>query len=224
MSLTPRYPLLLIDYDGTLAETRPAILRGLKEAFRATHHRVPPEKEMADHLGHGGTLLDFFQGAVPGSTMEEAQDFIRIYREHYLVADDEETRLFPDVRKTLQTLKNQHYDLVVVSNKLSTTLEKSLERFGINSFFSGVIGAEEGKARKPDPAVYTQRLRPLYPQVTPGNILMVGDTLADLQFAKATQMASCWAAYGHGVETACLAEMPDYQIRHFHELPGLIGL
>ncbi|MDF7674333.1 HAD family hydrolase [Acetobacteraceae bacterium ESL0709] len=217
------YELLLIDYDGTMAETRPAILKGLSEAFRETGHQAPSKEDMAATLGHGGTLADFFHMAVPNATMQDVQDFVRIYRAYYSVADEEDTVLFPDVTETLKQLGEAGFRLVVISNKLSITLTKSLERFGIASFFEAVIGAEEGKARKPDPALYRERLQPLYPQIEPGNMLMVGDTLADLQFAKAAHMASCWASYGHGVEAACLAEKPDCQIRHFSELPALLG-
>lgn len=217
------FELLLIDYDGTMAETRPAILRGLAEAFKVTGHNMPSETEMSSHLGHGGTLTDFFRMAVPGSTTKEAQDFIKAYRAHYVIADQEETVLFPDVVETLHKLKDSQVRLAVISNKLSTTLSASLERFGITSFFEAVIGAEEGKARKPDPALYTERLHPLYPEFGAGDMLMVGDTLADLCFARAVSMPSCWAAYGHGVEAVCLAEKPDYTIRHFSELPMLLA-
>jgi phosphoglycolate phosphatase len=47
---------------------------------------------------------------------------------------------------------------------------------------------------------------------------MVGDTEADLRFARAVGIRSCWASYGYGDGDACRALAPDYEIAAFPEL------
>ncbi|QHI95275.1 HAD-IA family hydrolase [Aristophania vespae] len=218
----PHYPFLLIDYDGTLAETRPAILKSITQAIKEIGHKPPAANILETHIGQGGTLREFFRLSVPGGTAEEADEFARLYRKYYVKADLEDTVLFDNVVSTLEELKKQNHQLVVISNKHAQTLKKGLEHFGITSFFDVVIGAEEDKPRKPDPTVYTQRLEPLFPHVPLSDMLIVGDTLADLKFAQEINIASCWAAYGHGVTEACLALRPNFQINKFSDLPKLL--
>jgi phosphoglycolate phosphatase len=51
--------------------------------------------------------------------------------------------------------------------------------------------------------------------------IMVGDTEADLCFARDVGIMSCWASYGYGDRDGCRALAPDYEIAAF---PGLIQI
>jgi len=50
---------------------------------------------------------------------------------------------------------------------------------------------------------------------------MVGDTEADLHFARDVGIRSCWASYGYGDHDGCRALAPDYEIATF---PGLLEI
>lgn len=219
-----RYPIILLDYDGTLAETRPAILRSLQEAFEDIGHTPPPREELAERLGKGDALHGFYQGIMKeGSSLEEAQRYVAAYRERYAKADEEETYLYDGAQEVLQILKGRGYRLIALSNKHGPTLRHSLERFQLEEFFEASFGAEEGMPRKPEKEVFTQRLAQLLPGWEAGQFLMVGDTTADIGFAQTLGMDVCWASYGHGVAEVCKEMKPNYQLDSLWELPALLS-
>jgi phosphoglycolate phosphatase len=51
---------------------------------------------------------------------------------------------------------------------------------------------------------------------------MVGDTETDIQLAKNSGMACCWASYGYGEAERCRALEPEYEISSIAELPALV--
>ncbi|EHH68847.1 HAD family hydrolase [Gluconobacter morbifer] len=217
-----RFPIILLDYDGTLAETRPAILRSLKEAFEASGITPPSPDILKRQLARGGTLQTLFQALVPEGDEDDASRFVRYYRARYPLADAEETVLFADVHAVLERLRSGGARLVILSNKHGPTVEASIKRFGLGNLLSGIIASEPDRPHKPDPHVMTGRVQPLFPEAALSEFLMVGDTSADLQFARNAGIASCWVSYGHGAPDQCLALRPDYQIGTLEELPGVV--
>ncbi|MFT8808141.1 HAD family hydrolase [Gluconobacter sp.] len=213
-----RFPILLLDYDGTLAETQPAILRSLKEAFGASGIAAPSAEVLRQELTRGGTLQTLFQAIVPDSDAHDAATFVRHYRAFYPAADVEETVLFDGVVETLAALKEQGKTLAILSNKHAPTVCASIARFGLTSFFTGVIASEPDFPHKPDPRVMEERVLPLFPKQPRSDFLMVGDTAADLQFARNAGIASCWASYGHGSASQCKVLRPDMQIDVFRNI------
>ncbi|MUG89841.1 HAD family hydrolase [Bombella sp. ESL0385] len=218
-----RYPVLLLDYDGTLAETRPAIIRSLREAFEDIGRTPPSAAELAERLGKGDALQGFYKGLVNDSSPEEAERYVAAYRKRYAQVDAEETFLYDGVHEVLPILKQRGYRLVALSNKHGPTLRHSLARFQLDGFFEVALGAEEGLPRKPEQEVFQHRLAPLFPSVPAAGFLMVGDTTADIGFAQTLGMDVCWASYGHGVAEVCKALKPTYHIDSLWEFPTLLA-
>ncbi|CDG34256.1 Phosphoglycolate phosphatase [Parasaccharibacter apium] len=219
-----RYPILLLDYDGTLAETRPAILRSLEEAFTDIGRTPPPRSYLKERLGKGDALQGFYQNIVDeGASMDEAQRYVAAYRQRYAQADEEETYLYDGAHEVLQILQGRGYRMIAVSNKHGPTLRHSLARFQLEPFFEASIGAEEGLPRKPEKEVFTQRLAHMLPGWGAEQCLMVGDTTADIGFAQTLGMDVCWASYGHGVAEVCREMKPTYQFDSLWELPNLLS-
>lgn len=217
-----RYPVLLLDYDGTMAETRPAILCALQEALRDCGCATLNETAARRLLAGGGTLHDFFRAHEPNATLQEMDAFAADYHKRYLAADLKETHLFPGVKETIPVLRESGFRLISVSNKREDTLRESLTRFELIQYFEAVVGAEVGEPRKPDASVWTERVAPLLPGIAPGACLAVGDTEADLEFANNAGTGSCWAMYGFGNPVHCEALHPDYRIATFPDLLTLL--
>lgn len=215
------HDIFLLDYDGTLAETRPAILSCLSLAFEAVEESAPSEEALKEQLSRGGTLATLFQAFVPQSDLSKAQAFEQAYRARYLEEDERKTVLFDGVVPVLEALKAKNIHLAILSNKHAPTVSASIQRFQLGHFFDGVIGSEAGQPVKPDIRVMEERVRLLYPEAALERFVMVGDTTADLLFARRAGLASCWARYGHGRAEQCLEQKPDYVM---DDVRGLLGL
>jgi phosphoglycolate phosphatase len=133
---------------------------------------------------------------------------------------------FPGVRNLLMHLKKVGVKVAVVSNCLRSSLEAALTDLSLRDCVEVVVGVSpDGSGRrKPDPLLYTETIQPLFPNIKRSEVLIVGDSPSDLQFAKNVNAHACWAQYGYGEVSTCLAQQPRYTIARLTELANVLSL
>ncbi len=213
----PNFRVYLLDFDGTLAATRPAGIECLSRTLREYGATVLEERISAT-IGRGELLESTIARLMPTLPAADILEMATRYREHYPDIDLEMTSLFDDVHETLDALRRAGSEIVVLSNKSRVALEDTLARFDLLDKASAVLAADPGMPVKPDPEAFHRRVRPLFDGVSPADFIMVGDTAADIAFAQAAGIASCWARYGYGDAGRCLAMNPDFVIGGLPEL------
>ena len=217
--------LLLLDYDGTLCDTKPAILHAMEHTF-ASFGQVAPSVEQANQLIMQGVPIGKAFTLLVGEADEDEARWAGRYREIYREESDLLTRLYPHVLETLQTIHRQNIPIVVLSNKGIAAVEKSLAQFGLDVLVSLVIGdgmvTSKKMEMKPSPMVFAEIIRPRFPSIPRENILMTGDTQADIRFANNCGIQSCWAAYGYGHVEETRAAGPHFTIQTFQELENIV--
>jgi phosphoglycolate phosphatase len=149
-------------------------------------------------------------------------DRVKTYRTIY---QDEGTALvkpFPGAAEVLRALHVGGMTCIVVSNKGSGAIRRSLDEAQFSPFIDLVLADEAGLPKKPDPALITDHVLPSYSGLQSRQILMVGDTATDILFARASDMPCCWASYGYGEAERCRALAPEHEISSIEELPALV--
>jgi phosphoglycolate phosphatase len=151
--------------------------------------------------------------------------WVRIYREYYN-SDQGRSRaqLFPHAHAALEAISTAGIGIVVVSNKGEKAIQIALEQFRISTFISLLVCDRPGAKMKPDPACFTEIIQPALGFVAPEQTIVVGDTVADIQFARNIGARSCWASYGYGEPIQCRALAPDHVISSLNELVPLLGI
>ncbi|PJJ60167.1 HAD family hydrolase [Hymenobacter chitinivorans] len=219
------YSLFLFDYDGTLCDTRQAILYGFERTF--AHYQVPqPVPEVVySMIGRGLVLGDMLRELRPELSAEQVQEWVVTYRHIYAREAEPLVTPFPGAHDLFAQLTAQGVTIGVVSNKGAAVLEASLAKLDLLPFVALVIGdgtmPEKQLAKKPDPMVFHQVVQPRFPEVPTERILMVGDTPADLQFALNSRIDSCWVTFGFGDDEQCRALHPTHTVSHLLEIPAL---
>lgn len=99
-------------------------------------------------------------------------------------------RLFPDVRDSLERLKNKGLPLVLASNTDGAEIERALSEAGIATYFDQTFSGMDCQAPKPHPAVYEQAVQAL--GVDKKDILVFEDSSKGIAAAKAADLA-VWA-------------------------------
>jgi phosphoglycolate phosphatase len=86
--------------------------------------------------------------------------------------------------------------MAVLTNKPVAPAERLLDAFGLRGAFRDIVGGDMTFARKPDP----EGLRHLMTSagVEAGSTLMVGDSMIDIDTARAAGARACLARYGFG--------------------------
>jgi HAD superfamily hydrolase (TIGR01549 family) len=139
-----------------------------------------------------------------------------------LAEGEDKSAPFPKVAETLAKLYAAGFILTVVSNKAVAAVDTALERFQLKQYIRMVIGDTKTLRKKPDPMAYTDYIKPKFKHINPKQILMIGDTPADLLFAQNIGADSCWAEYGYGDEKACLALQPTYAIKQLANILAIL--
>jgi phosphoglycolate phosphatase len=221
----PRFCAVVFDYDGTLFDTRPAIVHCIQRAFAETTRSIPPLEAIAGTVETGLSLPDalvVLDQRLRGNrtTLDE---LVRNYRRLYLAEGAPFIKPYPGVGDTIGSLYDGGIKCLIVSNKGVAAIHQSLNESGLAPFIDLIFGDQPGLPKKPDPAIVLNHILPRHAQLTKKQILMVGDTEIDIVFAKAAEVWSCWASYGYGEEARCLQLAPDYVIGNITELLAIVA-
>lgn len=215
-------PVILFDLDGTLVDTLPD-LAGASNAFLAEHGVAPLSRERVQSMIGDGLLalagkVMAAGGIKPEEPLEVAMHALR-FRHLYEERHHADSVVYPDVRATLETLRDRGFRLTVCTNKVEAMAIDLLDQFGLGDLFLTVGGSDSFGARKPDPA----HLRGVLDRLgaTPAQAVMVGDTANDVRAAQGCRMRSIVVAYGYGLQGA-LASGPDMVVNGLADLPRVL--
>lgn len=219
-----KYKLIIFDFDGTLFATHDAILFAIKAAYEQLGKPLPDYTFVDQTIRAGLGMENSLRVLSPESPDEEIKQLDQTYEAIYAQIGAEKSYPFPGVYLLLKTLKSAGLVLTIVSNKAVAAIHTALKHFRLSTFISIVVGDIPTLRKKPDPMAYHEFIQPQFPLIPPQEILMVGDTPADLGFAHAIGADSCWVQYGYGDPVRCRALNPTYIIEELIDLqPLLLG-
>jgi phosphoglycolate phosphatase len=213
--------IALVDFDGTLVATHLAVAECMRRTLGERREGVPLDNEISAVIARGVSLAEAFQLLSPRLTSNQIEECVSRYRLLYPQIDIARSVPYEGVQSSLCRLRSMGICTVVLSNKGRAAVEASLARFGLAESVRYVLADEPGEPTKPDPDVFYRRVVGIFGARPGSDYIMVGDTEADLRFARAVGIRSCWASYGYGDRDGCRALAPDYEIATF---PGLIEI
>lgn len=215
----------LFDYDGTICNTFPTIHFAMSRTFDKSGLLAPDESTMLRVVSKGGALYDTIRYLHPEASrlsIDDVEAIAAIYRQQYQECETELTVLFDGAADVFKQLKEAGKTVIVLSNKGIGAVERSLKALHLAEFTDLVVaeGAfpELALKAKPDPMIYEAFLSRKYNIKDKNEVLMTGDTHADILFANNAGITSCWAAYGYGIKETCEALKPTYTIQEIAEI------
>lgn len=185
-----RFDLIAFDWDGTLFDSTAIITRCIQLAIVDVGGRLPSDKDAAYVIGLG--LMQALAHAAPDVPVDKYPELGARYKHHYLAHQDD-ISLFDGVLPMLADLKSRNYVLTVATGKSRRGLDDALQASALQGLFDGSRTADE-TAGKPHPLMLQELMQEF--GVTPGRVLMVGDTTHDLQMALNAGCPSVGVSYG----------------------------
>ena len=181
--------LIVFDLDGTLSDSKAAILATFRGACRLHGVEVPPDEAIAGRIGL--PLEQMFREVAAG----DAAALAATYRETYIPYDQELTSLFPGAEELLVHLADRR--LAIATSKSQVGAERSVTRAGIFDHFDVVLGQDSVRRPKPHPDMLVEVMRRA--GASREGTVMVGDTTFDLEMADAAGVRGIGVAWGHHV-------------------------
>lgn len=212
------YKLIILDFDGTLCATHEAILFCIKRTYQTLHMTVPKHDFIDQTIRAGLGMEKTLYALSPELNPQQIHHLLSVYETIYLAEGEDKSAPFHKAEEILAKLHSRGFILTVVSNKAIVAVNTALERFNLKQYIAMVVGDTKTLRKKPDPMAYTDYIKPKFEYITSRQILMVGDTPADLLFAQNIGADSCWAEYGYGDKKACLALKPTYTIKQLSDI------
>ncbi len=187
----------LFDIDGTLIDNTRIILESLEAAYHTVLKEEMDKEIVRKQLGR--RARDITSTLKIPSILQDA--FIQESRSYREIKSRQGTFLIPGTRLLLKTLKLRKCKLGVVSAKRRKKIQEDLDYYQISHFFDVIIGAEDCSIHKPSPDPIIKACSRLRIEPTPKTVAYIGDTIFDIQAAKAANVCSVGMLYGaHGYD------------------------
>lgn len=217
-----QFKVIGFDLDGTLVNSLPDLAFCVNSVLADFHLPQAPEEQVLTWIGNGASILiqRALDWALPQTklslTPQEEQHLKNKFDQYYGENICTKSRLFPNVKTTLQTLKEQGYILAIVTNKPTVYVEPVLEAFGIAEFFTDTLGGQSLPAIKPHPA-------PLYYLcgkygIFPEQMLFVGDSKNDILAAQRAGCPVVGLTYGYNYNTPIADSNPNWVFDDFAQI------
>lgn len=182
---------------------------------------MPKENLISHTIANGMGLEETFKMLSPVCLKQKNIDinlWIETYRYIYLREGLEKTYLYNGVKKLFHKLFTNNVTSIIVSNKGLDAIIAALKHFGLIDYVRIVKGDTKGIKKKPDPMLFDNIIKPNFNDIDLKEMFVIGDTKADILFAKNIGIDSCWVSYGYGKEEECMALMPTMRIAEINEL------
>jgi len=217
-------PTLIFDLDGTLVDTAPDLLAAANAVLAARDRPAIDPDTLHHMIGFGARSLiaQAFTATGEEARAEEMPALEAIFLDHYRAHLADFSRPFPGVEETLTRLKEDGAQMAVLTNKPHVLAAPLLEQLDLLRFFPIVYGAGSRGYVKPDPRIFHDVVDELSGgKGHGGRGVMIGDSVTDLQTARASNVPCILMSYGYTpVPAASLGA--DTVLDHFAQLPGAV--
>jgi phosphoglycolate phosphatase len=198
---TPK--LVLIDLDGTLVDTAPDLAYAIDNMMSQLELPQRGEEKVRQWIGNGievlvkRALLDGDKGEIDQESFNSA---LHLFKVSYDQVNGKHSKLFKGVQEGLDWLKSHNFQLGCITNKAEQFTLPLLKALEIEDYFGLVISGDTLPKKKPDPLPLLHAAE--FFKITPDEALMLGDSISDVEAARAAGFKIICVNYGynHGLD------------------------
>lgn len=213
---------VLFDLDGTLVDSVPDLADAIDRMLRRMGQEPVGETAVRQWVGNGAQVLvkralarhlDISGLKINNAVFEHAYE---LFLSYYAERTVERSELYPGVKTLLDALKADGVPMAVVTNKPLRFTEPMLVKLGLNAYFDCVLGGDSLEEKKPAPLPLQHAMQQL--GTTPETTLMVGDSVNDLEAARAAGCPVVCVPYGYNHGQNIADSKPDLMVEQLDKL------
>ena len=213
------YKLIMLDFDGTIARTIPAILHASEKMLGMHGYGVDPVQV---EQNFGLALPEAFRCFANDPNIDDAtmEQMIVEFNDIYRRECEPLIELFDGVSKTLEALKSEGVTLLIASNNIREVLDRLTTRLNIAQYFDGIICADDVVNTKPSPDIALLALERY--NIKGNEALVVGDSTYDMDMGREAGCHLCGVSFGSHSPEMLRERGAMYIIDHFSELEKIV--
>jgi len=211
---------VIFDLDGTLADTLQDITDSVNYGLQQLGRPSVTAAQVRRYVGDGLPML--CRRALGESHADQSDTMAAIVLEQYRLHDMDHTVLYDGMPELLDALVRRNITLAVYSNKPHSATERMVKTLCSRWPFVAIEGYRAEEFKKPDPRMALQIASLM--KAPPHEVCMMGDSLPDIQTARAAGMVAVAVTWGFRDAGELQAAGPDYLINHPRELFNILGL
>ncbi len=208
--------LIIFDWDGTLADSVGKIIQC--KYFLSAKYGLPfPSVDTIKNV-----LGTRFESAISRCFPTASEEVLSRLGEdfHILMQQPEyQARLFPETKKTLETLKKNGFRLAVATSKSKKEMDSAITHNKLSDIFELVCCGDEYPG-KPDPTMLNHIMKKC--DVGSEECVMIGDTTTDMMFAANAGIKAIAVTFGAHSIAKLRATNPDAFISEWIQLPAVL--
>lgn len=210
--------IVILDFDGTLADTKPVIVNTFHRTLSAMH--LPPHTDAEIAATIGLPLLEAFPVLEPMSA-GMAQACTHCYRHIFEDVNRElGVPMFPQVAATLRQLHARGLLLTIATSRGHQSVCQFIHTFHLNHIISYVVGAEDVTLAKPHAEPVSKTLAHF--SLEPADAVVVGDTHFDILMGRNAGCTTIGVTYGNGSRQSLMQAGADAIADHFEQIADMI--
>ncbi len=209
------YSTVLFDLDGTLVNNAKGITEGVRYALSSLGFPSLPYD--VREMFVGPPLRASFQKYC-GASETVAEELVEKYREYYKEKGVFEAEPYPGILELLIKLTDAGKELFVATAKPTVFSKTLLAHLGLSGYFKEIVGAGFDKHFDTK-----EKIVALAKSMAEGQeIIMVGDTVYDVEGARKNGLPTIGVLYGFGDKDALRKTRPEYLVETVEEIGGII--
>lgn len=189
---------IVFDLDGTLLDTRDAMLASLDELL-ASIHRPAADRVVMGEAMHFGLTAMLHAALDDGRALPSGRNLQRLecgLRMHYLRKARTRVRPYPGMTALVERLHQRGIWMGICSNQAEASARRLLRRLNLGHYFGAIVGGDTFARHKPDPMPLTWLMGRAGSR--PEHTLMVGDSAVDAATAEAAGCSFAHMTHGYG--------------------------
>ncbi|MBN06708.1 MAG: haloacid dehalogenase [Rhodospirillaceae bacterium] len=212
--------LAVLDCDGTIVDSKTAIITSMTAAFVNVDLAPPKPEEIVRIVGLN--LADAMDVLLQGQKPEKIPTLVDAYREvatQHRAGGQWENPLYPDAKEVIQALNASGWLLGVATGKSKRGLDAVFDTHEIGHHFVTAQTSDIGPG-KPAPDMLYRALRET--GVEARNTVMIGDTTFDMEMAMNAGVSAIGVSWGYHTDKDLLAAGARVIVHGFQDLPGAL--
>ncbi len=211
--------LVVFDCDGTLVDSQHAVVEAMSAAFTGFGREAPAAEAIRRTIGL--SLPVAMAELWPEGSRDDWEALTAGYRTTAMALRGQHHEpLYPGAAETIAALDDAGYLLGMATGKSLRGLRATLERFDLTARFVTLQTADDAPS-KPHPAMLRQAMAEA--GAAPGETVLVGDTVYDIEMALNAGTAGIGVSWGYHAAEDLHAAGAHLVVDSFPELSDAIA-